>query len=182
MSEFKINRGQGKCSVTGRAFADGEKFIVALKPDGEQEGVFQRVDISMEAWERQGDGGYTAWWPSEFSSARKPALMDPDALWQVFHRARQGSGAVSGNEPGPDPLPVQGFTPDELNRFAYVAALGLMRLKKLKLKGTRRAGKKEYLVFETPGKAKDRTSYEVLNPELDEAGVEQVQDKLADLA
>jgi hypothetical protein len=169
MSEFKINRGQGKCSVTGRAFADGEKFVVALKPDGEQEGVFQRVDISLEAWERQGNGGYTAWWPSEFSSARKPALMDPDALWQVFHRAR-------GNEP------IEGFGPDELIGFAYVAALGLMRLKKLKLKGTRRAGKKEYLVFETPGKAKDRASYEVLNPELDEAGVEQVQDKLADLA
>jgi hypothetical protein len=171
MSEFKINRGQGKCSVTGRAFADGEKFIVALRPEGEQEGVFQRVDVCVEAWERQGQGGYTAWWPSEFSSARKPALMDPDALWQVFHRAR-AEQQPEGNE----------FTRDELNRFAYVSALGLMRLKKLKLKGTRRAAKKEFLIFETPGKAKERESYEVLNPELDEHGVEQVQDRLADLA
>lgn len=169
MSEFKINRGQPKCSITGRAFADGEKYIVALKPDGEQEGVFQRVDIGLDAWERQGAGGYTAWWPSEYSTTRKPALMDPDVLWQAFHRARGGE-------------PHETFTPEEMQRFAYVAALGLMRLKKLKLKGTRRAGKKEYLVFDTPGKAKDRATYEVLNPELDEQGVEQVQDKLADLA
>lgn len=167
--DFKINRGAGKCSVTGREFTDGEKYIVALKPDGEQEGVFQRVDICLEAWERQGDGGYTAWWPTEHSSKRKPALLDPDALWQVFHRAHGPRGE---NET---------FSDDELQRFAYVAALGLMRLKKLKLKGTRRTRKQEFLQFETPGRASERQEYEVLNPELDEAGVEQVQDKLSEL-
>ncbi|MCC7510409.1 MAG: hypothetical protein IT464_13695 [Planctomycetes bacterium] len=168
MSEFKINRGQGKCSVTGRAFADGEKYFVALSADPEHEGVFSRVDICMEAWERQSPGAFIAFWPAEYSSKRKPTLMDPELLWEIFHRARQ-------------PQTDEKFTPDDLNRFAYVAALGLMRLKKLKLQGTRRAGKTEYLLFDTPGKGKDKQSYEVLNPALDEHGVMKVEERLSDL-
>ena len=167
--EFKINRGSGKCSISGREFADGETYIVALKPDGEQEGAFQRVDIGMEAWERQGAGGYTAWWPTVFSKNRKPALLDPDAMWQVFHRA---TGPRAEGET---------FTEAELQRFAFVAALGLMRMKKLKLKGTRRAGKQEFFVYETPGRSAERRTFEVLNPALDEAGIEQVQEKLSEL-
>lgn len=181
MSEFKINRGQGKCAITGREFADGEKYIVALRPEGEQEGVFTRVDICMEAWERQGEAGYTAWWPTEFSTKRKPALMDPDALWEVFHKARRAPAETP--ETAPEGAEQTGqFSREDLDRFAYVAALGLMRLKKLKLKETRRKGKREYLVFDTPGRTGQRESYEVLNPELDEAGVENIQDRLADLA
>ncbi|MCA8915394.1 MAG: hypothetical protein KDB90_08275 [Planctomycetes bacterium] len=179
MSEFKINRGQGKCSITGRAFTDGEKYIVALKPDGELEGAFTRVDICMEAWERQGEAGYIAWWPTEYSTKRKPALLDPDALWEVFHKARRKEDEA----PAPEaPTEVAEFSREDLDRFAYVAALGLMRLKKIKLKETRRKGKREYLVFDTPGRASQRETYEVLNPELDEAGVENIQDRLADLA
>ena len=73
-----------------------------------------------------------AFWPNEYSTTKKPALLDPDLLWQVFHKAR------AGKEP-------------DMPKFAYVAALGLMRLKKLKLKATKREGKKEVLVFEVPG-------------------------------
>lgn len=165
--DFKITRGHGRCSVTDRPFADGEKYIVALSPDPAQEGLFQRVEISLDAWERQAHGAFVAFWTSEHTSRRKPALMDPDLLWEVFHRARQ-------------PQPDGAFTAEEMQRFAYVAALGLMRLKKLKLRGTRRQGKAEYLVFETPGKGKD--SYEVLNPGLDEHGVMQVEERLGELA
>lgn len=186
MSEFKINRGQGKCSITGRAFTDGEQYIVALKPDGEVEGAFTRVDICMEAWERQGAQGYTAWWPTEFSTRRKPALMDPDALWEVFHKARRkpksdkAEPETEDAEPAADP--TSAFSREDLDRFAFVAALGLMRLKKLKLRETKRKGKREYLVFDTPGRASQRQTFEVLDPSLDEAGIEGVQDRLADLA
>lgn len=185
MSDFKINRSQGKCAITGHEFQDGEQYIVALKLEGEQEGVFQRIDICMEAWERQGNAGFVAWWPTEHSSKRKPALLDPDALWEVFHKARRKDGeeptkAEENAEPGDEP--AEEFSRPDLDRFAYVAALGLMRLRKLKLKGTRRSGKREYLVFNTPGRASQRETYEVLNPELDEQGVEQIQDRLADLA
>lgn len=168
--EFKITRGQGKCSVTGRAFANGEKYIIALNADPAQEGLFQRVEMSLEAWERQPTGAFIAWWPAEHSTNKKPVLMDPDLLWEVFHRARAEQPADSK------------FSAGELDRFAYVAALGLMRLKKLKLKQTRRQGKREFLVFETPGKGKDRQTFDVANPELDEHGVMQVEERLAELA
>jgi hypothetical protein len=169
MSDFKISGRHGKCSVTGRQFLDGEKYMVALSPDAQQEGVFQRVEISLEAWERQAEGAFIAFWPDEYSSKRKPALMDPDLLWEIFHRARQPIDEDSQ------------FTEADMQRFAYVAALGLMRLKKLKLQGTRREGRAEYLVFDTPGKGKEKQTYEVLNPGLDEHGVMSVEERLGDL-
>jgi hypothetical protein len=175
MMDFKITRGQGKCSVTSRAFADGEKYIVALSQDPAQEGLFLRTEISLEAWERQQPGAFVAFWFAEHSARRKPVLLDPDMLWEVFHRARMPLEApAEGEEPE--------FTPEDMQRFAYVSALGLMRLKKLKLSGTRRDGKAEYLVFETPGRGKDRQTYEVLNPELDEDGVIKVEERLSELA
>lgn len=161
--DFKISRGQKQCSVCARPFADKEKFFVGLSPRAGEEGTFDRMDMCAQCWERQGPGALTAWWPNEYSAQKRPALLDPDLLWQVFHKARAGKEA-------------------EMPKFAYVAALGLMRLKKLKLKATRRTGKGEVLVFETPGKAKDREEFEIVNPALDEAGVEQVQDRLGDLA
>lgn len=185
--DFKINRGQGKCSVTGRAFEDGETYVVALRPDpeaGEDEAIFRRLEISDEAWQDQNAEDYTAWWPTEYSTRRKPALFDPDALWEVFHKARrkQDEPPPPAQDDEPTTGNVEEFSRDDLDRFAYVAALGLMRLKKLRLQGTKRRGKREYLVFETKGRKKDRQSYQVPNPELDEQGVEQIQDRLADLA
>jgi hypothetical protein len=173
--DFKITRGQGKCSVTGQAFVDGEKYVIALSQDPAQEGLFQRTEISLEAWERQDSGAFTAFWIAEHSARRKPVLLDPDMLWEVFHRAR-----VPLEEPPEGQEPE--FTAQDMQRFAYVAALGLMRLKKLKLSGTRRDGKAEYLVFDTPGRGKERQTYEVQNPELDEQGVMQVEERLSELA
>ena len=167
--DFKIARGHRECSVCDRAFEEGERYNVGLTP-GDDDGTFVRSDVCAQCWERQGSGGFTAHWPAEFSTSKKPALLDPDMLWQVFHRANTGEGA---GEVEPEMLP----------KFAYVAALGLMRLKKMKLKETKRTKAGEILVFETPGKrAKDRVLYEVLNPGLDEDGVTLVQDRLADLA
>lgn len=172
--EFKITRGQGKCSISGIAFKDSDQYMIALRPDSETEGHFQRVEVCMEVWERQDPSGYTAWWPAEYSVNKKPALLDPDLLWEIFHRAITPVEPVEGKEPE--------FTADELARFAYVAALGLMRLKKLKLKDTVRRKGVEFMRFQTPGKrAKDRVVYEVKNPALDENGVIAVQDRLAEL-
>lgn len=169
MSEFKISRGQGRCAVTGRSFSDGERYFIALSGDAENEGVFTRVEISAEAWERQSPGAFIAFWPAEFSSKPKPVLMDPDLLWEIFHRARQ-------------PQEEARFTPEEMQRFAYVAALGLMRLKKLKLQGTRRKGKSELSIFETPGRGKEKQTFEIPTPALDPDDIAGIEEKLAELA
>ncbi|MCC6574651.1 MAG: hypothetical protein IT462_12785 [Planctomycetes bacterium] len=162
--DFKIARGQKQCSVCSRPFADKEKYFVGLIPRTGEEGTFDRNDFCDACWTRQGPGALVAFWPNEYSTQKRPALLDPDLLWQVFHKARAAGEA-------------------DMPKFAYVAALGLMRLKKLKLKATKREGKKEVLVFEIPGaKAKERTQYEILNPALDEKGVLDVQDRLGDMA
>lgn len=63
-----------------------------------------------------------------------------------------------------------------------MAALGLLRLKQLKLKATKRTKAGEVLVFETPPKVKAKQTYEVPNPALDEKGVAAIQERLAELA
>lgn len=185
--EFKINRGQGKCSITGRAFTEGERYVVALQPHpeaGEDEGAFRRLEICEEAWETQDPAGFTAWWPTEHSVKRKPPLYDPDALWEIFHKTRRKKGeenTLQQDENAIESGDVEEFSREDLDRFAFVAALGLMRMKKLKLERTRRRGKREYMVFHTRGRKRERQTFEVLNPELNEGGIEQVQERLADL-
>ena len=166
--DFKIARGRPRCSTCDRELRDGESYYVGLTAS-EEEGAFARADHCAKCWEGQDLGALTAWWPAEFSLNKKPALLDPDLLWQVFHAARAQKH--------------KDFSQEEMHRFGYVAALGLMRLKKLKLKGTKRAKGTEFLIFQTPGrKASERKQYEVRNPELNEEAVIQVQDRLAELA
>lgn len=167
--DFKISRSLKQCSVCQRKFANREKYFAGLVPRPKEEGVFDRADVCLTCWERQGAGSFTAYWLAEFSTEKKPVLMDPDSLWQVFHNARSTDEAKKRDA-------------GELQRFAYVAALGLLRLKQLKLKATKRTKAGEVLVFETPPKVKEKQSYEVLNPALDEKGVEEIQDRLAELA
>ena len=171
--DFKISRSLKQCSVCQRKFANREKYYAGLVPRPKEEGVFDRADVCLTCWERQGAGSFTAYWLAEFSTEKKPVLMDPDSLWQVFHNARNEPRASAGG---------QKLSESELQRFAYVAALGLLRLKQLKLKATKRTKTGEVLVFETPPKVKEKQSYEVLNPALDEKGVEEIQDRLSELA
>ena len=172
--DFKITRGQGKCSVSDKVFADGEQYMIALMPDSDVEGHFQRIEVCLEVWERQDPAGYTAFWPAEFSVNKRPALLDPDLLWEIFYRARTPIEPKEGEEPE--------YTAHELSQFEFVAALGLMRLKKLKMKDTVRKKGIEFMRFQTPGKrSKDRLTYEVKSEGLDEKGILAVQDRLADL-
>ena len=167
--DFKISRSNKQCSVCARKFVNRDKYYAGLVARPKEEGVFDRADVCKQCWERQGAGSFIAYWLSEFSTEKKPVLMDPDSLWQVFHNARSADEAKKRDA-------------GELQRFAYVAALGLMRLKQLKLKATKRTKAGEVLVFETPPKVKEKQTYEVPNPALDELGVQKIQDRLSELA
>lgn len=165
--EFKIGRGRGECSVSGKQFEDGESYIVALKSI-DDDGAYERVEICQEVWDRQGSEGFVAWWPAEHSVNRKPVLLDPDMMWEVFHRAREGKTSEE-------------FSKQDMQAFALVAALGLMRMKKLKLTGTKRKGEDEIMIFATRGRRKKET-FELVNPGMDEDAIDKVQERLADLA
>ncbi len=131
-----------------------------------------------EAWERQGRDDITAWWRAEFSTTRRPLLVDADALWEIFHKARRDKDEAAADD---EADVEEGFGRDELDRFAYVAALGLIRLKKLNLKSTRRHGALSYMVLETRGRKSARDTYEVVDVNLTEEESAQVQERLAEL-
>ncbi len=167
--DFKISRSNKQCSACQRKFANREKYYAGLVSRPKEEGVFDRADVCKQCWERQGAGSFIAYWLSEFSTEKKPVLMDPDSLWQVFHNARSADEAKKRDA-------------EELKRFAYVAALGLLRLKQLKLKATKRTKAGEVMVLETPPRVKDKQTYDVVHPALDEKGIEEIQDRLSELA
>lgn len=167
--DFKISRSNKQCSVCSRKFKNGEKYYAGLVSRPKEEGVFDRADVCAECWGRQGAGSFSAYWLSEFSTDKKPLLFDPDSLWQVLNRA------LSTEEAGKRDAA-------ELKRFAYVAALGLVRLKQLKLKDTKRTKSGDIMVLETPARVKERRVFQVPDLGLDEKGIEAIQDRLAELA
>lgn len=166
--EFKISRSGKQCSVCARKFKNGEKYYAGLVARPKEEGVFDRADVCAECWKRQGSGSFVAHWLSEFTTERRPLVYDPDSLWQVFHRA------LSTEEAGKRDAA-------ELKRFAYVAALGLMRLKHLKLIDSKRTKAGDFMVLETRKNPKERKVYQVEDLGLDEKGIEAIQDRLAEL-
>ena len=159
--EFKIARTSPTCRACSRAFRDEETLITALKQPGEE--TFERFDICNACWPKENHDAYRCFWSNSFSAKRRSPLLDADVLWQVFYHC----------QPKAEESP-------EAAEFAYVAALGLMRLKYLVLERTEKKKGTEFLVLRTRGDKKDRVTYEVRDPNLDVAGVERVQDKLGE--
>ena len=63
----------------------------------------------------------------------------------------------------------------EAEHFAYIAALGLLRLKRLKLKEYKKIEQDEYIVFSVTGGKK---TIEVKNPQLDATALRQLEEKI----
>ncbi|KAA0210214.1 hypothetical protein EDM80_13400 [bacterium] len=174
--DFKISRSSRQCSVCSRRFDDGEKFHVGLMSRPREDGVFDRVDICRSCWDRQGPGNVAAHWVSQFSREKKHAIFDPDFLWSVFHKCRPGAEAEAAAS-------VQELSAADRARFAYVAALGLVRMKQLKSKNTRRTARGEFMMLETSGRReKDRQRFEILSVAMTDDEMQAIQDRLAELA
>ncbi len=150
------------CHLCGKEFADGELKTVALL-ETEEEGRFRRQDICSACWENQNPESFVCHWLASHTLKRRPALLDADVLWQVLHAA-----APTADSPG-EP------------QFAYVAALGLMRMRQLSLDGTERQNGRLVHVFNGKGTI-SKLSFRLPDPGLDEAGVESVQERLAEYA
>lgn len=174
--DFKISRSSRQCSVCSHRFEDGEKLHVGLITRPREEGVFDRVDICRPCWDRQGPGNVVAHWVSQFSREKKHAIYDPDFLWSVFHKCRPGAeteAAASARE----------LSAVDRARFAYVAALGLVRMKQLKSKESRRTRKGEIMTLETLGRReKDRQRFEILSVSMTDDEMQAIQDRLSELA
>jgi hypothetical protein len=160
--DIRIERAAMNCHLCDKEFADGELKTVALS-ETEEEGRFRRQDICSGCWEMQNPESFVCHWLASHSLKRRPALLDADVLWQVLHAA-----APTKDSPG-EP------------EFAYVAALGLMRMRQLSLDGTERQEGRLVHVFNGKGGA-SKLRFKLRDPGLDESGIESVQDRLAEYA
>lgn len=173
--EFKIEKPQHFCAACKRMFSDGEAKVATLTATAE-EGTFQRQDYCIDCWSRQNPADFRCSWVTSHTDRRRPALLDADLLWQVLHAAA----------PEPDgedvELPVRTATKEKGDpEFAYVAALGLLRLKQLSMDDVRRENTVNWYVFRGRGAFKT-IEFLLRDPGLTEADITVIQDRLSDFA
>ncbi len=144
------------CAETGRPLLPGERFYGVLVDDA---GKFVRRDVAADAWTVP-PAGAVAYWagrvPPAADRPRKPAFND-DLLLDCFAHLAAAT------------------EPDRLN-FRYVAALLLMRRKRLRFEDAIRddAGRDVLLLRE----AKSGTVHHVVDTRLTDEQTTAVQDEV----
>lgn len=82
---YDVARPLGRCSVTGNPIEPGSKFMAALReiPQG-----FERVDVSLEAWERFDRTDVLAHWQTVMPrpEQKKKLFVDDQVLCELFER------------------------------------------------------------------------------------------------
>ena len=157
MSAWSFARRKGGCSACGRAFAEGERHLSALRIAGEE---IAREDHCRECWSAQAERESLIWWRTRHAEPRTRALaLDLEALERLF-------------------LALQGRTEAALRELRYVLCLILMRKRRLVLVRIARDASGERLVVRRPRRS-DELEVEVFDfsPER----IEEVRAKLREV-
>ncbi len=190
---YDIERPTGTCAFTGRQLEPGERYVATLieleepvegdaKPGSAL--PFKRLDVCMAAWEEgsRPERLFSHWISTVPQPTEKKKLFVDDAvLMNLLSRLADTE------------------EPQRL-AFRFVLALILMRKKLLRYDRTERRPKPapeaggtpetEEIWIVTPkldvskgpmGKWHDSEQYEVLNPQLDEAQIQQVTEQLGEI-
>jgi hypothetical protein len=192
-SSYEIPRTTGVCASTGRELQPGETYFATLvEVDPEQQGEaggnsaaaalgMQRLDVSQEAW----DKGYR---PGRLFSYWKTTVRQPNEKKRLFVDDTVLMNLLVRLEDATEPQRLA---------FRYVLALILMRKKLLRFDGGERrtveedgeSREQEWWTL-TPkqdvtkghfGKWADDQTLNVLDPQLDEAQIEQVTHQLGEI-
>lgn len=171
---YDVQRPTGRCAFTDRELAPGTDYIATLVEDDEQPGGLRRLDVSLEAWE-QGSRPERlfSFWKSQVPQpeSRKKLLVDDTVLMSLLERL--------GEDDRQDRI-----------AFRFVLALILMRKKLLRYDGTDREdhdGQPRDVWLMTPkvdvtkghfGKWDEKKTLRIVDPALDEAGIQQVTEQL----
>jgi hypothetical protein len=152
MTDYEIQGPTRICSATGRELKPGERFHAVLL---EKDGKLVRIDYAADAWPGPPVDA-VAHWSGRVPSVdkpRRPAVND-DVLFGCFDRLRDST------------------EPDGMN-FRYVAALLLMRRKRLRFEDVLRddAGR-DVLLLKEP---KSGTVHRVTDPRLTDDQITAVQ-------
>jgi hypothetical protein len=152
MAEFEIQGPTRVCAASGRELRPGDRFVGVLTAEG---GTFVRRDYAAEAWPGPLDGAL-AYWSGKVPADDRPhrPFVNEAVLLDCFDRLAAAT------------------EPDGLN-FRYVAALLLMRKKRLKFEDVVRdeSGRDVLLVRDSRGGAVHR----VIDPHLTDDQIAAVQ-------
>lgn len=152
MIEYEIQGPARICATTGRELRPGDRFHAVL---AEQNGKFVRTDYAVESWTGPPPNA-VAHWAGKVPAVDKPRkpVVNDDVLIDCFNRLKDTT------------------EPDGLN-FRYVAALLLMRRKRLKFDDVARdASKRDVLILKD---AKGGAIHHVVDPRLDDEQITSVQ-------
>lgn len=155
MTDYEVSRTTGRCSVSGRAFTEGEEFhsIIIETPAG-----FERRDIAEECWNGPPPEALCCY-KTHLARKEKPArktFVDDDVLINFFLRL------ADSEQPGK-------------LRFRFVLSLILLRKRLLRYERTFRDGGREFWEMRL---ARDKTLHKVFNPALTDAEIEEVTGEL----
>ena len=154
MADYELMRTEGKCSVSGRSFQEGEDFysVVIETPTG-----FERRDIAEDCWDGP-PAEAMCFFKTRLAKKEKPhrTFVDDEVLANFFLR-------LSGNE---EPLKL---------RFRFVLSLILMRKRVLKYARTIQEDGGEYWEMRM---VRDKSLHKVFNPVLNDAEIEELTGEL----
>lgn len=169
------------------------------KASDEDDAELARFDVCGRCWSEADELRVFSWWTStKLAKPKRAPMVDPEFLWTLLARA---SAAIPEAERPPfeyAPLDVDGlsidedgvgettkpdagpaFTPGEARALAYLAALGLMRLRQVKLLKHTRHGRIEFLHF-TDRNGHNR--FAVLDPNLTDEAIAELERTLDRIA
>lgn len=154
MADYEIQGLTRVCAATGRALIPGDRFHAVLT---ERDGKLVRTDYGDGAWPGAAPDAIAHWTgrvPSD-DKPRKPIVND-DVLTGCFERLKDSTDA------------------DGLN-FRYVAALLLMRRKRLRFEDVMHDGDREIMILKD---VKGGAVHQVSDPRLSEEQIAAVQTEL----
>jgi hypothetical protein len=154
MIDFEISRPIGRCSVSGKVFAEGEPFHSAIfeTPQG-----FERRDYSEECWQGPPEGAMCVFQTRlPRREEKRRTFVDDGALLTFFMR-------------------LADCEEEAKQRFRFVLSLILLRKRLLKYERTIRVGDREYWEMRL---TRDKSLHKVYNPVLADAEIQELTGQL----
>ncbi|VTS02257.1 hypothetical protein [Tuwongella immobilis] len=154
MSVYSVQAPSRRCSATDRELHEGEKIVSVLL---EENGQFVRKDYAENAWKGAPEGAI-AFWQSRIPTSKgtkRPTIND-DMLMECLDRLADHV----------DPGQV---------RFRYVAALLLMRRRRLKFDEVTHLAGQDRMRLTC---SKSGRKFDVIDPHLNESELESVQSEV----
>ena len=155
---YDVPRPGGKCAVSGRDIAPGEKFVAAVResPTG-----LERLDVSLEAWNECDRASLLGFWQTTMPrpEEKKKVFVDDQVLCELFERLADAT------------------EPAKLN-FRFTLALVLMRKRLIVYEESRTNDGRDVWVVRMKGR-EDRLN--LVDPHLNEQEMAEVSQQLGQI-